>query len=164
MLPLSMHVSWWLLIKAFLSNMDYPVDVGILASYFGFIALLLWRISPTLAQAFQHKQYAGTLIFGVGALLSLLATWTYMLKYFQHSYNEWQAETRESFSLNAVSHWLHSVSLFDDAWRTVSLGDWPWLFSHRLCLFTVGTWTPFLALEGMYMISLRIINSRLMWI
>ncbi|CAO3696477.1 unnamed protein product [Umbelopsis ramanniana] len=51
-------------------------------------------------------------------------------------------------NVNSISHWLHNVSLFDDAWRTVSVGAVQWLWSHQLCAFTVSVWTPFLALEA----------------
>ncbi|KAI9312871.1 hypothetical protein BX666DRAFT_1865489 [Dichotomocladium elegans] len=127
---------------------DYPVDVGILASYFGLIGLMGWLIAQPVSRAFGTFRQLGSTIFGVGALLSFIATWTYMFKFFQYSYNEYHAEKPTPLSLNSISHWLHHVSLFDNAWATVMRGVWPWLWSHRLCLFTVGTWTPFLAIEG----------------
>ncbi|KAI8146142.1 hypothetical protein BJV82DRAFT_665943 [Fennellomyces sp. T-0311] len=127
--------------------MDYPVDVGILVSYFVLIGGLLWRIHGPLQQCFRSKQ-SGTAIFIAGAFGAFLCTWYYMIKYFVHSYNEWDNDSSVPASLNRISHWLHSVSLFDDAWRTVSSGSLPWLWSHQLCSFTVGVWTPFLAIEG----------------
>ncbi|KAI9497366.1 hypothetical protein BDB00DRAFT_756736 [Zychaea mexicana] len=125
---------------------DYPVDVGILVSYFVLIGGLLWRIRSPLQQCIQSKQFGATVFF-VGALGSFLCTWFYMISYFVHSYKEHDT-SNTPVSLNTISHWLHNVSLFDDAWRTVSLGNLQWLWSHQLCLFTVGVWTPFLAVEG----------------
>ncbi|KAI8051404.1 uncharacterized protein B0P05DRAFT_562621 [Gilbertella persicaria] len=51
-------------------------------------------------------------------------------------------------SLDSISYWLHDVSLFDSAWRQVSVGHWQWLWSHQLCSLTVSVWTPILAIEG----------------
>ncbi|KAI9266833.1 hypothetical protein BDA99DRAFT_536240 [Phascolomyces articulosus] len=128
--------------------MDYPVDVAILISYFVLIGGLFLRIRSPLQQCFQSKQFGST-IFIVGALGSFLFTWYYMIKYFIHSYNESdQIAPNEPVTLNSISHWLHNVSLFDDAWRTVSSGNIQWLWSQQICMFTVGVWTPFLAVEG----------------
>ncbi|KAI7859974.1 hypothetical protein BDC45DRAFT_530426 [Circinella umbellata] len=128
--------------------MDYPVDVAILISYFVLIGSLLLRIQLPLAQCLQSKQFGSTL-FIVGAFVSFLFTWYYMFSYFVHSYNESdRVATNEPVSLNSISHWLHNVSLFDDAWRTVSNGNIQWLWSQQICMFTVGVWTPFLAIEG----------------
>lgn len=55
---------------------------------------------------------------------------------------------KDAVSVNSISHWLHDVSLFDSAWRKVSVGVWPWLWSHQLCTLTVSVWTPILAIEG----------------
>lgn len=130
--------------------MDYPGDVAILASYFVLIAVLIWRIKPLLTRSYYTKTRGVKTLFGL-AMVSFIATWTYMIRYFEHSYREWSSTAGANGELsfvNSISHWLHDVSLFDDAWRTVSQGGWPWLWSHQLCLFTVIVWTPFLVIEG----------------
>ncbi|KAI7906741.1 uncharacterized protein BX663DRAFT_483433 [Cokeromyces recurvatus] len=74
-----------------------------------------------------------------------------MFKFFIFSYQEWWMKQPHSQSLsiiNSISHWLNDVSLFDSAWRKVSVGVWPWLWSHQLCSLTVSVWTPLLAIEG----------------
>lgn len=127
----------------------YPVDIAILASYFALIFALLACILPSLLEAHKSSTRSSSLFLALAAI-SLLATWTYMFKYFQHSYSEWSAIATviPETMLDAISHWLHNVSLFDDAWRTVSVGAVQWLWSHQLCAFTVSVWTPFLAIEG----------------
>ena len=128
--------------------MDYPVDVAILISYFILIGGLLLRIHSPLKQCLQNEQF-GSSLFIFGAFVSFLFTWYYMISYFAHSYNASDHVTRsEPVSLNSISHWLHNVSLFDDAWRTVSNGNIQWLWSQQICTFTAGVWTPFLAIEG----------------
>jgi hypothetical protein len=127
----------------------YPEDIVILASYFALIFALLACILPSITKA-RNVSSRLPLLFLLFASLSLLSTWTFMFKYFHCSYSQWLAKTdiiTESL-LDSISHWLHSVSLFDDAWRTVSVGAVQWLWSHQLCAFTVSVWTPFLALEG----------------
>ncbi|KAG0163722.1 hypothetical protein DFQ28_011318 [Apophysomyces sp. BC1034] len=129
--------------------MDYPFDVCILASYFVVIFILLWRVENVLGIAWQHKNLVANIFFLL-ALLSFGATWTYMFKYFQYSYDMWSVHHKDIAPefWNKISHWLHDSSLFDDAWRTVSLGVWPWIWSLQLCNFTVAVWTPFLAIES----------------
>lgn len=126
-------------------DVDYPVDLAILGSYFVFIFGLVGLLGPTIGRAARDSKQ-GTWTFLVLTAVALASTWTFMLKYFVHSYREIMGD--EDASLNSVSHWLHSVSLFVDAWRTVSVGAWQWLWSHQICTFTVAVWTPFLAIEG----------------
>ncbi|OBZ88829.1 hypothetical protein A0J61_03121 [Choanephora cucurbitarum] len=92
----------------------------------------------------------GTGIFFLLALISLAATWTYMFQFFFYSYRQWKATASYGLpvSLDSISLWLHDTSLFDSAWRQVSVGDWQWLWSHQLCSLTVSVWTPILAIEG----------------
>jgi hypothetical protein len=127
----------------------YPVDIIILASYFALIFGLLACIIPSIARA-RNAPSQTPLLFLIFAALSLLTTWIYMFKYFHHSYSQWlsTANVVPESLLDSISHWLHNVSLFDDAWRTVSVGAIQWLWSHQLCAFTVSVWTPFIALEG----------------
>ncbi|ORZ18518.1 hypothetical protein BCR42DRAFT_411062 [Absidia repens] len=135
---------------------DYPLDLAILASYFVLIGSLTWRIYPqlqlTLQQQPSDKQYSLTnrfLFMGL-ASASFIATWTFMFAYFVYSYSSWKAYygVDASFSFNLMSHWLHGVTLFDDAWRTVCTGEWAWAWSIELCTFTVAVWTPIIAIEG----------------
>ncbi|KAI9025234.1 hypothetical protein CLU79DRAFT_744664 [Phycomyces nitens] len=128
---------------------DYPIDIGILASYFVLIGLLVWRIWPLVHNSLCQATPT-PFIFLALAALSFLSTWTYMFAFFNYSYQAWKASSPNNIetTLNSMSHWLHDVSLFDDAWRTVNVGTWQWLWSHQLCSFTVAVWTPLLAIEG----------------
>ncbi|KAI8994552.1 hypothetical protein BDB01DRAFT_846590 [Pilobolus umbonatus] len=130
-------------------EVDYPIAIAILASYFALIFFLLWRILPTLTNS-PSQNPTSSLLFIVLSLISFYATWTYMFKFFFHSYREWKTVSGYfgDVTLNSISHWLENVSLFDSAWRTVNVGVWPWLWSHQLCTFTVGVWAPILAIEG----------------
>ncbi|KAG2179950.1 hypothetical protein INT43_003737 [Umbelopsis isabellina] len=126
----------------------YPVDIAILAGYFALIFGLLGCILPFVAKSWVWSK-TSQFTFGF-SLVALLTTWTYMFKYFHYSYLQWQSSTdaRPESLLDSLSLWLHSVSLFDDAWRTVSVGTIQWLWSHQLCAFTSTVWMPFLAIEA----------------
>jgi hypothetical protein len=132
----------------------YPVDIAILAGYFALIFGLLGCILPFVAKAWASSTWKFSTspqsAFLAYAAFALLTTWTYMFKYFNYSYLQWYsaAEVRPESLLDALSQWLHSVSLLDDAWRTVSVGTIQWLWSHQLCAFTSSVWMPFLAIEG----------------
>lgn len=134
-------------------TIEYPIAVSILASYFVLIAGLAWRISPQLKQSFNNLSL-GIILFLCLAVVSFIATWTYMFKFFLFSYAEWKALASYNYDitnfslLNSISYWLHDVSLFDSAWRQVCVGAWQWLWSHQLCSLTVAVWTPILAIEG----------------
>ncbi|KAF8167293.1 hypothetical protein B0H34DRAFT_9990 [Crassisporium funariophilum] len=47
-----------------------------------------------------------------------------------------------------VASWLMDTSLFEEAWALVCFQPVNWWWSEQLCLFTVGAWTVFLAIEG----------------
>ena len=51
--------------------------------------------------------------------------------------------------LTRLIAWLMNSELFEQAWATVCSGPMNWWWSEKLCLFTVGYWTVFLATEGM---------------
>jgi hypothetical protein len=130
-------------------EVEYPIAVSILISYFVLILALLWRVRSQLSKTMSSSTF-GISLFHLLAFLSFLATWTYMIKFFTFSYREWKAATEftKPVSLNSISYWLHDVSLFDSAWRQVCVGVWQWLWSHQLCSLTVSVWTPILAIEG----------------
>ncbi|CAO3616681.1 unnamed protein product [Cunninghamella echinulata] len=107
------------------------------------------EIYPQIKTSLQQSSFASVLFMGFG-VVSFICTWTYMFAFFKYSYLSWKTfyGVEEDFSIYTMSQWLHSVSLFDDAWRTVCSGDWQWLWSIQLCTFTVSVWTPILAIEG----------------
>lgn len=129
---------------------EYPATLAILASYFVLIFALLWRVKDQLGNTLSDSN-PGILLFILLSSVSLLSTWTYMFKFFAHSYREWKQITgfELPLSLNSMSYWLKDVSLFDSAWRQVCVGAWQWLWSHQICTLTVSVWTPILAIEGM---------------
>ncbi|KAJ2963165.1 hypothetical protein NQZ79_g1813 [Umbelopsis isabellina] len=126
----------------------YPVDIAILAGYFALIFGLLGCILPFITKSWTSST-TSQLTFAF-SLIALATTWTYMFKYFHYSYHQWHssAEVRPESLLDSLSLWLHSVSLLDDAWRTVSVGTIQWFWSHQLCAFTSSVWMPFLAIEA----------------
>ncbi|KAI8643082.1 hypothetical protein BD408DRAFT_415554 [Parasitella parasitica] len=130
-------------------NVEHPFTVAILASYFALIFVLVWRVKREL-QMVYYFNHPGVILFALLSLISLLSTWTYMFKFFAHSYQEWKqlARYEQPLSLNSMSYWLKDVSLFDSAWRKVCVGAWQWLWSHQICTLTVSVWTPILAIEG----------------
>lgn len=79
-----------------------------LIGYFGAIAGLLSLVSP---QLLGRKQTTGSLIFLSFAILSLLATWSYMALYFQHSFRAAALERGIPSSLFTTKQWLEDVSL-----------------------------------------------------
>ncbi|ORX59562.1 hypothetical protein DM01DRAFT_1317660 [Hesseltinella vesiculosa] len=131
-------------------GVDYPVDLCILVSYFIFIGLLLWRIRSVFTTNEQDATMPFAVFVGLAAA-SFVATWYFMFAYFGYSFGMWRLQMElqhEPWTLNIISHWLHDISLFDEAWRTVSTGDWQWLWSIQICAFTVAVWMPLMALEG----------------
>ncbi|KAL9542523.1 hypothetical protein MBANPS3_008573 [Mucor bainieri] len=130
-------------------DVEYPFTLAILASYFVLIFALLWRVKDQLATTLSNSN-PGIVLFVLLSGVSLLSTWTYMFKFFAHSYQEWKLFTgfELPLSLNSMSYWLKDVSLFDSAWRQVCVGAWQWLWSHQICTLTVSVWTPILAIEG----------------
>lgn len=137
-------------------DVDYPIAVSILISYFVLILALLWRVKSQLSKTLSSST-PGISLFHLLAFVSFIATWTYMIKFFTFSYREWKAMATftEPVSLNSISYWLHDVSLFDSAWRQVCVGVWQWLWSHQLCSLTVSVWTPILAIEGNFSLVIR---------
>ncbi|KAI7873038.1 hypothetical protein BDF14DRAFT_1739797 [Spinellus fusiger] len=75
-----------------------------------------------------------------------------MFKYFYESYDAWysidSAAKAPLTGLNVLAHWLHDTYLFEDAWRIVSIGPFPWLWSHQICMFTATVLTTLMAVEG----------------
>ncbi|KAG2233961.1 hypothetical protein BDF21DRAFT_450291 [Thamnidium elegans] len=134
-------------------TVEYPLAVGILASYFLLIIFLFYKISPQLTHCIKNLTPEITL-FLILAVFSFLSTWTYMFKFFAFSFYQWKElavykyDVSQMSFLNSISYWLHDVSLFDSAWRQVCVGAWQWLWSHQLCSLTVAVWTPILAIEG----------------
>ncbi|KAL7309949.1 hypothetical protein PS15m_010764 [Mucor circinelloides] len=130
-------------------HVEYPATLAILASYFVLIFALLWRVKDQLAKTLSDCN-PGIMLFILLSSVSLLSTWTYMFKFFAHSYREWKQIIgfELPLSLNSMSYWLKDVSLFDSAWRQVCVGVWQWLWSHQICTLTVSVWTPILAIEG----------------
>jgi hypothetical protein len=130
-------------------EIEHPFTVAILASYFILIFALLWRVKDQLKKTYANCN-PEIVLFILLSLVSLLSTWTYMFKFFAHSYREWKQTVgfTAPLSINSMSYWLKDVSLFDSAWRQVCVGVWQWLWSHQICTLTVSVWTPILAIEG----------------
>lgn len=124
--------------------------IGIFASYFLFIIALfvllfgnlklLWSTASTNAR--KHAS-----IFLALALASFAHTWFYMFKFMHSSFLPYK--NLDQPLIDRISNWLANTRLFEQAWYAVCFptnANWWW--SEQLCLFTVGSWTLFLAAQG----------------
>ncbi|KAJ7449296.1 hypothetical protein FB451DRAFT_1288047 [Mycena latifolia] len=126
--------------------------LSVFGSYFSIIAGLFFLISRTLltrASTVNSKAY----VFIALALAPFGHTWFYMFKFMGWSFTVYEHSTggpsAESLTvIERMSSWLLNTSLFEQAWASVCFGDVNWWWSQQLCLFTVGAWTIFLAIEG----------------
>jgi len=74
-----------------------------------------------------------------------------MFKYLEWSFTNYDNKIRPLLPLTwgeRITSWLVNTALFEDAWARVCKGLLNWWWSEQLCLFTVGPWTMFLAMEG----------------
>jgi len=116
-----------------------------LIGYFGAIGGLLSLVSP---QLFRRKQTTGSLVFLLLSALSLLATWTYMGLYFQHSFREAALERGIPPSLFSTKQWLEDVSLFNEAWGYVCQTPERYWWSEQLMYWTTGPLAMLMSIEG----------------
>jgi len=81
------------------------------------------------------------LLFSVLAVGSLLTTWTFMIKYFNVSYQSWLT-WRSYYELDPHHRhwglWLKETSLFREAWETVIVGNARYWWSHQIFFFALG--------------------------
>jgi len=78
-------------------------------------------------------------------------TWFYMIKYMTWSFTKYELGLSKPVAqdlLQRLASWLHETSLFEEAWAIVCVHPVNWWWSEQLCLFTVGAWTIFIAVEG----------------
>ncbi|KAJ7094448.1 hypothetical protein B0H15DRAFT_829629 [Mycena belliarum] len=124
------------------------VALSVFCSYFSIIAGLLvviWRSLPLRAQSVDSRAY----VFVALALASFAHTWFYMFGFMAWSFADYErAKNLPEGLLERLSRWLLDTSLFEQAWASVCFGEVNWWWSQQLCLFTVGTWTIFMATEG----------------
>ena len=80
-------------------------------------------------------------LFGALAAGSLLTTWTYMVKYFNVSYQTWLM-WRSYWALDPAHRhwglWLKETGLFREAWETVVVGNARYWWSHQIFFFALG--------------------------
>ncbi|EKM53407.1 uncharacterized protein PHACADRAFT_125113 [Phanerochaete carnosa HHB-10118-sp] len=124
-----------------------------LASFFVIVGWLAFKI---LASVPHDRERKGSQVFLVLAGLSFGITWFYILKFASWSFHDYEVtttlfddKTRDAYFPARVADWLLNTSLFEQAWKNVCFGSsWSWWLNQQLCLFTAGTWTVFLAVEG----------------
>ncbi|KAF1929929.1 uncharacterized protein M421DRAFT_59724 [Didymella exigua CBS 183.55] len=78
------------------------------------------------------------LLFSALAACSLLSTWSYMLRYFQWSYDNWltvQSQHEIDLSVKHWGLWLKETSLFREAWESVIIGHNRYWWSHQIFYF-----------------------------
>ena len=90
---------------------------------------------------------ARSVLFLLLAVVSLLLTWTHMIRFLLRSYADALFDAGGSPAYTTTV-WLQETSLFDQAWRYVCANPERWWISAQLCTFTTGLWTVFLFAEG----------------
>ncbi|RCH94721.1 hypothetical protein CU097_014199, partial [Rhizopus azygosporus] len=131
-------------------EIDYKLPVLIFVSYFTLlIPALFWIISPQLKRSFDQHSTETTLLFVLTGVFTTI-TWIFVCKFMYLDYTIWSFSKgfHWDFSLNAISHWLHDVCLFEDVVREASTGAWSWLWTHQIATFEVIVWTTILTIEG----------------
>ncbi|KAI0697448.1 hypothetical protein BC835DRAFT_1338119 [Cytidiella melzeri] len=133
------------------------VALSIFLSYFLLIIFLfvliaysLWRNSGGL----NGHQRTAVRVFSSLAASSFGFTWYYMIGFLLWSFRTFESSHYTATSqyeldgLSRLTTWLVHSDLFEQAWSIVCTGHMNWWWSEKLCLFTVGYWTIFLATEG----------------
>ncbi|KAI0089775.1 hypothetical protein BDY19DRAFT_888870 [Irpex rosettiformis] len=124
----------------------------IIISLFVLIGRSLWRKSedPRITSEQRKKAMAFRILSGS----SFGSTWYSMIAFLVWSFRDFEANHYTDSSqyaldgLTRLTAWLMNSELFEQAWSTVCSGPMNWWWSEKLCLFTVGYWTVFLATEG----------------
>jgi hypothetical protein len=88
--------------------MSVSVEHLPLVGYFGLILASLFTISPDLLR----KPNAISLVFLALAAGSLFSTWSYMLAYFQRSFEDSAVRAGSTVAEYSTQAWLKDVSLF----------------------------------------------------
>lgn len=116
-----------------------------LAGYFALIGGLSFAIAPTFAPKRLNAPAVGFLAL---AIASVGVTWTFMLQYFQLSFEQ-SAHRHGALASSYTTHeWLADVSLFHEAWFYVCDGASRWWWSQQLCLWTTGPLLVLFYTEG----------------
>ena len=115
-----------------------------LIGYFILIASLLLVIKPRIK--FSSSNSSSSLLFVLLGVASTYFTWKYMLRYMAWSKRE--AAVRAGVRAVTSKEWLQSTSLFQEAWLQVCTTTTAWWWSEQLCLWTVGSLTIMMAIEG----------------
>ncbi|KAJ7582537.1 hypothetical protein C8J56DRAFT_221925 [Mycena floridula] len=124
--------------------------LSIFAGYFLLIVALLGLIFRDIKSKW-HNTDRRAYLFVFLAAISFAHTWTYMFKFMAWSFRDYEQASppfASATNLERLTDWLIGTELFEQAWARVSLGKMNWWWSEQLCLFTVGTWTVFLSVEG----------------
>ncbi|GAA5912843.1 uncharacterized protein JCM6883_004848 [Sporobolomyces salmoneus] len=116
-----------------------------LIGYFAAIGGLLYLVLPQLLLSNQTR---GSLLFLALSVLSLLTTWTYMFKYFQHSFKEAAFERGIAMADFSTREWLEDVSLFNEAWGYVCQTAGRYWWSEQLMYWTTGPLAMLMSVEG----------------
>ncbi|KAL0959187.1 hypothetical protein HGRIS_014467 [Hohenbuehelia grisea] len=124
--------------------------LSVFASYFLIILALFSSIVSGITTTRRVVSGGKTLTFVGLALASFAHTWLYMFKFLAWSFHEFEHSNAVAAGsiLERTSNWLLNTGLFEQAWTAVCRKPINWWWSEQLCLFTVGAWTIFLAVEG----------------
>ncbi|KAF9533760.1 hypothetical protein CPB83DRAFT_782282 [Crepidotus variabilis] len=126
--------------------------LGVFSVYFLIIAALFIFITKDLQSlaSVSSSSIVTRLVFVALTVASFAHTWFYMFYYMAWSFADYGKglQLNSPDSLTHVASWLHDTSLFEQAWALVCFNPQNWWWSEQLCLFTAGTWTIFLVVEG----------------
>ncbi|KAK7688340.1 hypothetical protein QCA50_008712 [Cerrena zonata] len=132
-------------------------DIAALAIFISYFSLILglfaliYHSLPTPTKSVKngtrnYRAYA----FGLLTIGSFAHTWFYMFKFLSWSFVDYESRNiapSASFLPRLVA-WLKDTQLFEQAWAAVCEHPLNWWWSEQLCIFTVGAWTLFLAIQG----------------
>ncbi|KAF8968093.1 hypothetical protein BDZ97DRAFT_1655459 [Flammula alnicola] len=129
---------------------QHVASLSIFSAYFctifGLLLLIIYTLSTSKASSNALKSW----IFVGLTLGSFAHTWFYMFKYMEWSFSNYERlqNPKSQDLIYRVASWLYDTSLFEEAWALVCFQPMNWWWSEQLCLFTVGAWTVFIAIEG----------------
>ncbi|KAF8816691.1 hypothetical protein BYT27DRAFT_7237833 [Phlegmacium glaucopus] len=139
-------------------QLHHVVALSIFSTYFITILTLfslilsdIWSLRASKPTKSSPRRNKRTAVFIGLTIASLAHTWYYMLKYMTWSFENYELGLSNSSAhdlIHRYAYWLHETSLFKEAWAVVCFHPVNWWWSEQLCLFTAGTWTVFIAIEG----------------
>ena len=147
-----------------LSSLAQLQSISIFAAYFSTILLLFYCcISIILGQhAAASKAGPGSgsrrkiALFTTLAVLSLVATWYYMISFLLRSYRDWASvhpDLDDASLLSRMTAWLDETYLFQQAWAAIIETEPRFWWTTQIFGFA-SIWSVFLGVEGKFVFFL----------